>query len=141
MGHVSRADEAISSPARQECSPAQSKSVRASSRAALVAAQVRADDRVDIAAVAAAALPYLPSLCERWLPSGRREGREWVCGSLRGEPGRSCKVNLSTGRWCDFATGERGGDAVALAAAIAGLTQVEAARRLATMLGMEGGRT
>jgi putative DNA primase/helicase len=97
--------------------------------------------RVDIQAVAAAALHVLPDLCARWLPSGKREGREWVCGSLRGEPGRSCKVNLATGRWCDFATGERGGDVVSLAAAISGLSQPEAARRLAAILELEGGRT
>ena len=96
--------------------------------------------RVDISAVAAAALPHLPALAARWLPGGRREGREWVCGSLRGEPGRSCRINLETGRWADFAGDARGGDAVSLAAAVAGVSQIEAARRLAAMLGLEGGR-
>jgi len=100
----------------------------------------RGAGRVDIPAVAAAALPHLPALVERWLPGGRREGREWLVGSLRGEPGRSCRVNLESGRWADFATGERGGDAVSLAAAVAGVSQIEAARRLAAMLGLEGGR-
>ncbi len=93
---------------------------------------------VPIAAVAAAALPHLPALCARWLPGGRRVGREWTCGSLRGEPGASCKVNLATGRWADFATGQRGGDAVSLAAAIFGVSQAEAACRLSAMLGLEG---
>ena len=96
--------------------------------------------RVDFEAVAAAALPHLPALVARWLPGGRLEGREWTCGSLRGEPGRSLRVNTQSGRWCDFATGERGGDAVSLAAAIARCSQVEAARNLAAMLGIEGGR-
>jgi hypothetical protein len=49
-------------------------------------------------------------------------------------------VNVRSGRWCDFSTGERGGDAVSLAAAVAGCSQIEAARRLAAMLGLEGGR-
>jgi putative DNA primase/helicase len=96
--------------------------------------------RVDFEAVAAAALPVLPALAERWLPGGRREGAEYVCAGLSGGAGRSCKVNLLTGRWADFATGERGGDAVSLAAAIAGTSQLEAARRLAEMLGLPGGR-
>ncbi len=97
-------------------------------------------DRIDIPTVAEAARPHLLDLCKRWLPNGRLAGGEWTIGSLRGEPGQSLRVNVKTGRWCDFATGERGGDVVALAAAIAGLTQLEAARRLAAMLGMEGGR-
>jgi putative DNA primase/helicase len=96
--------------------------------------------RVNIPAVAQAALPHLRALCARWLPGGRLEGREWTAGSLRGEPGRSLRVNIQSGRWCDFASGERGGDAVSLAAAIARCSQVEAARNLAAMLGIEGGR-
>ncbi len=91
---------------------------------------------VDFAAVNRAALAVLPAILERWLPGGRAIGHEWTCGSLRGEAGASCRVNLRTGRWSDFATGERGGDAVSLAAAIHKLDQVEAARRLAAMLGL-----
>lgn len=94
--------------------------------------------RLDIAEVARAALPHLPELCRRWLPDGRQLGAEWTCGSLAGEPGESCKVNLRTGRWADFATGAKGGDAVSLTAAVHRLSQIEAARRLADMLGMGG---
>jgi len=90
----------------------------------------------DFAAVNRAALPHLESLCRRWLPGGRRIGAEWVCGSLRGEAGASCKVNLHNGRWADFATGPRGGDPVSLAAAVAGIGQAEAARSLAQMFGI-----
>ncbi len=95
---------------------------------------MRAD--IDFPAIARAALPHLPALCERWLPGGRRIGREWICGSLSGGRGQSCRVNLTTGRWADFATGDKGGDAVSLAAAIHRITQVEAARRIAGMLGL-----
>jgi putative DNA primase/helicase len=93
--------------------------------------------RSDFAAVNRAALPHLEALCLRWLPGGRRIGAEWTCGSLRGDPGRSCKVSLRTGRWADFATGERGGDVVSLAAAVHRTSQGEAAQRLARMLGLE----
>jgi putative DNA primase/helicase len=95
---------------------------------------------VDFEAVNRAALARLPALLAHLLPGGRRIGREWVCGNLRGEPGRSCRVNLATGRWADFATGERGGDPVSLYAAILRARQSEAARRLAELLGVEGGR-
>ena len=48
----------------------------------------------------------------------------------------SFSVNLNTGRWADFATGDEGGDVVSLAAYIFGTSQVEAARTLATSLGV-----
>ncbi|MDC9604937.1 toprim domain-containing protein [Xenorhabdus griffiniae] len=44
------------------------------------------------------------------LPNGRREGHEWVVGSVNGEEGKSLKVNLSGKKvWSDFAEGT-GGD-------------------------------
>lgn len=45
------------------------------------------------------------------LPHGKREGGEWVCGNLDGQPGRSLKVNVTNkvGVWCDFADGGKGG--------------------------------
>jgi len=93
---------------------------------------------LDFTRINAAALPALPALCARWLPGGKRIGREYVAlNPTRGDrrPG-SFKVNLATGRWADFATGDRGGDAVSLAAYLFGLRQSEAARRLAHALGV-----
>ncbi|TLU71225.1 hypothetical protein FE263_17090 [Lichenicoccus roseus] len=92
----------------------------------------------NFATVNRAALPHLEALCARWLGGGRRIGAEWTCGSLQGERGASCKVNLRTARWCEFATGEKGGDPVSLAAAIHRLPQAKAAHRLARMLGLDG---
>jgi len=94
---------------------------------------------IDFPVIAAAALPRLPGLVSRWLPDGRREGNEWVARNpTRADqrPG-SFKVNLRTGRWADFATGDKGGDAISLAAHLHGLSQLEAARKLAGMLGIE----
>src|SRR5918993_1723110 len=99
------------------------------------------NQRIDFTAVAAAALSCLPALVARWLPDGRREGQEWVARNpTRADrrPG-SFKVNLATGRWADFATGDKGGDAISLAAHLHGLSQVEAARRLTEMLGSHQG--
>ena len=93
----------------------------------------------DFEAINRAALPHLETLCRRWLVAGRRIGPEWIVGSLRGEAGASLKVRLTgarLGRWCDFATGQRGGDPVSLAAAVYGLSQAEAAQRLAEMFGL-----
>lgn len=101
--------------------------------------------RPDFDAINAAALPVLEAICARWLPGGRRIGPEWRCGSLAGEPGASLGVRLlgtRAGCWQDFATGEKGGDPVSLAAAIFRIPQAEAARRLAAMLAVseEDGR-
>ena len=95
--------------------------------------------RVDFAAINRAALARLPNVLRRWLPNGRIEGREYVARNpTRADrrPG-SFKVNLDSGRWADFATGDKGGDPVSLAAYLAGCGQADAARELATMLGIE----
>jgi hypothetical protein len=54
----------------------------------------------------------------------------------------SFRVNLRTGMWADFACHDAaGGDPISLAAYLFGLTQIEAAKRLAATLGMgSGGR-
>ncbi len=94
--------------------------------------------RLDFAAINAAALARLPDLLARWLPDGRREGREWVSRNPQRADHRagSFKVNVATGKWGDFATGDRGGDPISLAAYLGGLSQVEAARNLVDMLGV-----
>ncbi len=91
------------------------------------------------ATVNGAALANACRVVAAMLPGGRREGREWVVRNpCRGDnsPG-SFKVNLVTGRWADFATGDCGGDLVSLAAYVAGCSQSEAAARLGTALGVE----
>lgn len=95
-------------------------------------------DQVDFASVNAAARAALPDLLVRWLPDGRRQGVEWVATNpTRADRQRgSFSVNTRTGRWADFATGDRGGDVVSLAAYLHGLSQGEAARKLAAMLGL-----
>ena len=96
--------------------------------------------RVDIFdAVNQAALPRFDALCREWLPGGKRQGSEWVVRNpTRGDrkPG-SFKINMSTGRWADFATDARGGDPISLRAYLDGSSQIEAARLLAAELGVE----
>ena len=98
----------------------------------------RCSRRLDFGTINAAALSNLPALLGRWLPDGRENGREYEARNPRRmdrHPG-SFRVNLRTGRWADFATDKRGGDPVSLAAFLFGLSQAEAARRLAVMLGL-----
>jgi hypothetical protein len=85
-----------------------------------------------------AALSYADALVQRWLPDGKREGPEWSSRNPTRADGRngSFKVNLRTGLWSDFATGESGGDLVSLAAYIFRLKQGDAALKIADMLGI-----
>jgi hypothetical protein len=48
----------------------------------------------------------------------------------------SFKINLRTGQWADFATGDKGGDVISLAAYLHGLTQAAAAGKISEMLGL-----
>lgn len=45
-------------------------------------------------------------------PNGKRQGKEWLVGSLTGQPGKSLRIDIigkKSGCWIDFASGERGG--------------------------------
>ncbi|WP_428378122.1 hypothetical protein [Lichenicoccus sp.] len=97
--------------------------------------------KLDFGAVNRAALAALPDLLARWLPDGRLHGAEYVARNPRrhDRSSGSFSVNVRTGRWADFASGDRGGDVVSLGAYLFGLTQIEGGRRLATMLGLRGG--
>lgn len=68
---------------------------------------------------------------ESWFQNGRIVGREFKVGNLNGDKGDSLSVNLVTGVWSDFASGERGGDLISLYAAMMGISQHEAAIDLA----------
>ena len=96
--------------------------------------------RVDFGAVNQAAMRRLPRLLDSWLPHGRREGNEYTALNPTRHDRHlgSFRINLRTGRWADFATSDRGGDVISLAAYVFRLPQIEAARRLAGAVGMSG---
>jgi hypothetical protein len=81
------------------------------------------------------ALSCLPELLTGLLPGGRINGNEFKCGDIAGNPGDSFSVNLTTCKWADFASDDKGGDPVSLVAAILGKSQGEAAKHLADLLG------
>jgi hypothetical protein len=93
---------------------------------------------IDFRAVSQAALGHAETIVARWLPDGRRDGAEWTARNPKRadhQPG-SFKVNLRSGKWGDFSSGDRGGDLIALAAFLFDLKQDEAARRVAEMIGI-----
>jgi hypothetical protein len=95
--------------------------------------------RIDFARIAAAALCHADVLVRRWLPDGRRQNSdEWTAlNPTRADKRRgSFRVNLRSGKWADFATGDAGGDLIALAAYRFQLSQGEAAVKIAQALGI-----
>jgi hypothetical protein len=88
-------------------------------------------------ALAKELLSRAESLLEQWLPGGVRRGHEYVCGSVRGGEGSSCSVNINTGMWADFSSGERGGDLISLYAASNDLSSGKAAVQVARDYGLE----
>ncbi len=89
--------------------------------------------------IAEAAARNAETILARWLHDGRKQGAEWVARNPRRSDQRtgSFKINLNTGRWGDFATGDCGGDLIALASFLHGLNQAEAALAVAEMLGVD----
>jgi hypothetical protein len=102
---------------------------------------LRKSGPIDFEAINRAALAAFPAVLARILPGGKRLGTEYLALNPRRADRHlgSFKVNRQTGRWADFATGDRGGDPVSLVAYLTGVSQGEAARLLAQMLGIEGG--
>lgn len=93
---------------------------------------------IDFQQINRAALADLAGVLRPWLPDGRIVGGELVARNPRRNDRRagSFKINLRTGRWADFATGDRGGDPISLIAYLEMCDQVDAARRLAFVLGV-----
>lgn len=94
--------------------------------------------RLDFRRIADTALASLESLLAEWLPHGHREGREYKALNPTRADSRegSFSINLSTGAWADFATDDKGGDAISLYAYLQGIPQGDAARQLADRLGV-----
>jgi hypothetical protein len=96
----------------------------------------RPRSRIDFDTIRDTALRNAPAVCHRVIPGGRVAAGEYIVRNPKRAdrvPG-SFKVNLRTGRWADFATGDRGGDLIALVAWRFDINQAEAARRLASLL-------
>jgi hypothetical protein len=98
-------------------------------------------DRVEFADVKAATLRSLDFIIPNLLPGGKRQGDEWVVRNptRNDNKARSFSINMRTGVWSDFATGESGGDMIDLYRYINGCTNLEAMKALAGMLNVQAG--
>src|SRR5271163_1407086 len=111
-------------------------------RPARVGARSRAGNKlsgspytIDFRSINQAALAALPSILARLVPGGKTIAGEYTALNPTRADHRlgSFKINLHSGQWADFATGDKGGDPVSLVAYLEGVSQLEAARRLARM--------
>ena len=93
---------------------------------------------LDFTAVARAALVQAQTLVKAWLPEGRQHGSEYVTRNPTRSDATagSFSINLQSGAWADFATGDKGGDLIGLYAYLEGLSQGKACAALARDLGV-----
>lgn len=73
------------------------------------------------------------------LPNGKKVGHSWCVGSIEGEVGQSLRVCLSgekQGKWCDFATDEKG-DLLDLWTKIHGVSVSVAIKEIKQWLGLD----
>ena len=70
--------------------------------------------QLDFKSIARAALEQAPRILASWLPDGKRQGNEYIARNptRSDDSAGSFSVNLNTGVWKDFATGDAGGDLI-----------------------------
>ncbi|MCP5245953.1 MAG: DUF927 domain-containing protein [Burkholderiales bacterium] len=90
----------------------------------------------NIKMIAARSLSGINSILAHWLPNGKREGDEYKpLNPKRSDNSTgSFSINTRSGQWADFADGAKGNDLVSLVAYLDGLTQSDAAKRVANFL-------
>jgi uncharacterized protein (DUF927 family) len=97
--------------------------------------------RPTFAQVKAASLAAIDRVLAHWLPNGKQVdgGKEYTAPNPTRTDKRSgsLKVNLAKATWCDFATGDKGGDLIDLVRYLDRCTDVEACNKLAAFLGVD----
>lgn len=85
-----------------------------------------------------AASGQIRPLAERWLGTTRLSGDNLLALNPTRHDRNigSFSINVRSGVWSDFATGDSGGDIVSFYAYLHNLTQIEGARELADLLGV-----
>jgi putative DNA primase/helicase len=99
--------------------------------------------RPSFAEVKAAALRSIERVLSHWLPGGKRVdgNKEYTATNptRADKHAGSLKVNLAKGTWCDFATGDKGGDLIDLVRYLDDGTDVDACNKLADFLNVTPG--
>lgn len=94
---------------------------------------------IDIKAVARAALDHAEAIARRWAPNGKRVGPEWqaINPTRADSKSGSFSLNFGSGKWADFASGDKGGDMVSYVAYVERIKQPAAARLIADFIGFD----
>ncbi len=81
-------------------------------------------------------IPKIPAFLHLFLPRGILEGAEYVALNPTRHDRHlgSFRINTRTGKWADFATGDKGGDFISLWAYLRSINQIEAARELQVLV-------
>ncbi|WP_347989478.1 VapE domain-containing protein [Methylomonas sp. AM2-LC] len=98
--------------------------------------------KIDFKKINQVALSQLAQLVAEWVPGGVRSGREYSClNPMRADSRRgSFSINVLSGCWFDFSTGDGGSDPVSLYAYLfLNNDQGAAAKELAAVLGLDSG--
>ncbi len=95
---------------------------------------------LDFAAIEKAAMANIQTIVWQILPRGKISGHEYISLNPRRADKHigSFKVNMRTGKWADFACGDRGVGIIYLVAYACNVSAYEAAEHLAKQLGVGG---
>ena len=77
------------------------------------------------------------AILKHLLPTGQTAGSEYIAlNPTRNDKNLgSFRINTTTWKWADFATGDRGGDIISLYAYIKSVNQANAAKELLKLIG------
>ncbi len=101
-------------------------------------ARNRFQDKIFVA-VNEAAKDQIKDLASKWVSKFRMSGDNFMAlNPTRADKNiGSFAINVRTGAWADFATNDVGGDIISFYAYIHGMSQIDAARALASELGVD----
>lgn len=94
---------------------------------------------INFGLISSEALSRWNHLLPQWLFGGKLDGHEFKALNPTRADSKvgSFSINVRTGAWGDFATGDQGGDLISLYAYLNGLDQLDAAKAVAAMVGVE----
>ncbi|MEP3246238.1 MAG: hypothetical protein ABJN40_05485 [Sneathiella sp.] len=96
--------------------------------------------KMDFQRINAAALAAYPGLLRSWMPGGRIRGSEYIAlnPTRKDTTEGSFSVNITTGKWGDFAMpGATGGDPISLFAYLMDVSMIDSAILLSKALGLQ----
>ena len=93
---------------------------------------------IDFKKVHTAALNQISSLLPSWLPDGKQKGQEFSAlnPTRNDSKAGSFNINMLSGVWADFATGDKGGDLISLHSFIFNNNYIDSAKELAQQFGI-----